>query len=294
MDESRAEKIKVGSRTIELAANSGFCFGVRRAIEMAEKTLARGERVYSLGPVIHNPQEIERLEALGLKVIDEVGQATGGLLIIRSHGISPETAEAARAKGLELVDATCPLVKRVQSLAQKLHDEDYSVVIVGDARHPEVEAVLGYAPGAVVVGDVDELGAVVDLSKVGVVCQTTQPPGRFHELVSEIARRFGGQELRVFVTICSATVDRQAAATELARRVDVMFVLGGRNSSNTRQLARLCESTGVTTHHLESADELTGEMLAGHLRIGVTAGASTPQWVVQQFLDRAKSLDARK
>jgi len=294
MDDPHTETFQIGTRRFEIAANSGFCFGVRRAIEMAEKTLARGGRVYSLGPVIHNPQEISRLEALGLRVIDDVAQAEAGLLIIRSHGISPETAEAARAKGLELVDATCPLVKRVQNLAQKLYNEDYSVVVVGDAQHPEVEAVLGYAPGATVVGDADHLDSVLALAKVGVVCQTTQPPAKYHELVAELARRFSGQELRVFVTICSATVDRQDSATELARRVEVMFVLGGRNSSNTRQLARLCESTGVTTHHLESADELTSAMLSGRRRIGVTAGASTPQWVVEQFLERAKSLDADK
>lgn len=279
-------------RTIELAADSGFCFGVRRAIEMAEQTLARGGAVYSLGPVIHNPQEIRRLEGLGLRVISTIDQAGPGLLIVRSHGISPETADAAKAKGLELVDATCPLVKRAQSLAQKLSDEGYSVIIVGDARHPEVEAILGCAPGATVVAGVEELAPVAGMARVGVVSQTTQSPKRFWELASELARRFEGRELRVFNTICSATVDRQAAAMELARRVDVMFVLGGRNSANTCQLARLCEQTGVPTYHLETAEELSGEALAKRRRVGVTAGASTPQWVVEQFIERVKALDS--
>jgi (E)-4-hydroxy-3-methyl-but-2-enyl pyrophosphate reductase len=279
-------------RTIELAKNSGFCFGVQRAIEMAERTLAGGGRVYSLGPVIHNPQETLRLEQSGLRVIDDVADAEDGQLIIRSHGISPETVRAARDKGLELVDATCPLVKRVQNLAQKLHEEGYSVVVIGDADHPEVRAVLGYAPGAIVVSDERQLPRVIGLAKVGVVSQTTQSPHEFHEFAASLARDFAGQELRVFVTICSATVARQSSAISVAGRVDVMFVLGGRNSANTRQLARLCESAGVPTHHLETAEELTFEMLQSGRRVGITAGASTPQWVVEAFIDRVKSLDA--
>lgn len=278
-------------RTIEMAENCGFCFGVRRAIEMAEQTLAGGGRVYSLGPVIHNPQETLRLERLGLRVIDDVADTEDGQLIIRSHGINPETVRAARNKGLELVDATCPLVKRVQNLAQQLHDEGYSVVVVGDADHPEVRAVLGYAPGAIVVSDASQLPRVLDLAKVGVVSQTTQSPQEYHDLTASLARDFAGQELRIFVTICSATVARQSSAISVAGRVDVMFVLGGRNSANTRQLARLCESAGVPTHHLETAEELTAEMLQGSCRVGITAGASTPQWVVEAFIGRVKSLD---
>jgi len=282
--------VETERRTIELAANSGFCFGVRRAIEMAEKTLSRGGRVYSLGPVIHNPQEIARLERLGLQVVSAVGEAEKGLLIIRSHGIDPETSEAAKARGLELVDATCPLVKRAQNLAQKLHDEGYSVVIAGDAQHPEVEAILGYAPGATVVAAPADLEAV--LAQPRVVSQTTRSPAEYRTLTAELARRFAGHELRIFHTICSATVDRQESAMELARRVDVMFVLGGRNSSNTRQLARLCQEAGVPSYHLETAEELTTEILSGRRRVGITAGASTPDWVVREFIERIKTLDA--
>jgi 4-hydroxy-3-methylbut-2-enyl diphosphate reductase len=288
----KALKIEIGSKTVEIATNSGFCFGVKRAIELAEETLGRGGRVYSLGPVIHNPQEIARLEALGLLVIAEVGEAEDGVVIIRSHGINPETAEAARRKGLELVDATCPLVRRAQNLAGKLHEEGYSVAIVGDAAHPEVEAILGYAPGATVIAGPAEVGKVVSCPRLGVVSQTTQSPKEFREITSQMARQFEGHELRVFQTICNATVDRQSAALELAGRVEVMFVLGGRNSANTRQLASLCESAGVRTFHLERADELSPEMVAGRATIGVTAGASTPDWVVREFIERVKNLDA--
>ncbi|MBN2582844.1 MAG: 4-hydroxy-3-methylbut-2-enyl diphosphate reductase [Planctomycetes bacterium] len=285
--------IRAGERTIELAENSGFCFGVRRAIRMAEETLGRGGRVYSLGPVIHNPQEIVRLEGMGLRVIKQLEEVEEpGILIIRSHGVSPATAAAAEAKGLELVDATCPLVKRAQSLARKLHEEDYRVIIVGDAQHPEVEAILGYAPGAAVIDGPDCLDDLVMEQRLGIVSQTTQSPRLFRETTAEAARRFHGHELRVFHTICNATVDRQAAAMELAKRVDVMIVLGGHNSANTRELARLCVSTGVPTHHLETAEELTVEMLSGRLRVGVTAGASTPAWLVDQFIETVKGLDA--
>ncbi len=281
-----------GRRTIEIAESSGFCFGVRRAIELAERTLAQGGAVYSLGPVIHNPQETARLEGLGLKVIESIDEAqAGGVLVIRSHGISPETADAARAKGLTLVDATCPLVKRAQKLAQKLHTEDYRVAIIGDSNHPEVVAILGHAPGAAVVGGEGDLGPLMSAERLGVVSQTTESPERFRTLTARLAQGFCGHELRIFHTICSATMDRQAAAMELAGRVEVMFVLGGRNSANTRQLARLCSEMGVKTHHLETADELQADMLGEHVRVGVTAGASTPQWLVSEFLDRIKKLD---
>lgn len=285
--------IQAGGRTIEMAENSGFCFGVRRAIQITEETLARGGRVYSLGSVIHNPQEIQRLEGLGLQVIETLEEAVEpGVLIIRSHGVSPATAAAAEARGLELVDATCPLVKRAQSLARKLHDEQYRVVVVGDAKHPEVEAILGYAPGAAVIDGPEGLGDLVTQARLGIVSQTTQSPRRFRETTAEAARRFQGHELRVFHTICNATVDRQAAAMELAGRVDVMIVLGGHNSANTRELARLCTSTGVPTYHLETAEELEEAMLAGRVRVGVTAGASTPAWLVERFIETVKGLDA--
>lgn len=285
-------------RSIEVAESSGFCFGVRRAIELAERTLKQGGAVYSLGPVIHNPQETARLETLGLKVIssiDETESPAGeskGVLVIRSHGIEPKTAEAARKKGLTLVDATCPLVKRAQKLAQKLYDEDYRVAIIGDAKHPEVVAILGHAPGAVVVGGEDDLPGLFAAERLGIVSQTTESPERFRKLTAQLAGSFRGHELRIFHTICSATMDRQAAAMELAGRVDVMFVLGGRNSANTRQLARLCARSGVPTHHLETADELQPSMVEGCRRIGVTAGASTPQWLVEEFIERIKTMRA--
>lgn len=279
-------------RQIEVADRCGFCFGVRRAIEMAEQTLASGGRVYSLGPVIHNPQEIARLESLGLQVIKDIDEAEPGVLIIRSHGVSPATAEAAQARGMTLVDATCPLVKRAQSLAEKLHAEGYEVVVIGDAEHPEVKAILGYAPGATVVASEAELEPLAGRQRVGVVSQTTQSPEGFRRLTAALAGRFRGQELRVCVTTCNATVERQAAAMELALCVDVMFVLGGRNSANTRELARLCETTGVPTYHLETAAELEEAMVADRRRVGVTAGASTPRWVVERFIERVKSLDA--
>ena len=223
--------------TIEIAESSGFCFGVRRAIELAERTLQQGGAVYSLGPVIHNPQETARLEELGLKVIKSIDEAApGGVLVIRSHGIGPATADAARQKGLTLVDATCPLVKRAQKLAQKLYSEDYRVAIIGDGGHPEVVAILGHAPGATVVAGEADLPPLMAAERLGVVSQTTESPERFRSLTGRLAEGFCGHELRIFHTICSATMDRQAAAMELAARVDVMFVLGGRNSANTRQL----------------------------------------------------------
>lgn len=274
---------------IRVAPNSGFCFGVKRAIDMAEQTLALGGKAYSLGPLIHNPQVIDRLRRSGLEPVEEAADVAHGKIILRSHGVHPDTMRELEERGLEIIDATCPLVKKAQQSVQLLHDEGYTVVIVGEKNHPEVKGLVGHAPGAIVVdpkGDVPELPSG---SKIGLVAQTTQYPADFRRVVEKMVRN-DFSEARVFNTICSATVVRQEAAVELAKDVDIMFVLGGRNSANTNHLAEICRATGVPTHHLETAGELDQRWLEGKLRVGVTAGASTPEWLIEQFVLHLKSL----
>jgi small subunit ribosomal protein S1 len=280
----------IGQPTIEVAAGSGVCFGVRRALELAEKALAEGHPVYCLGPLIHNPQEVARLAAKGFRVIESLDQvAEGGTLLIRSHGLQPTVVAEARLRGLRIIDATCPLVHRAQTLAAELQQAGYRVVVAGDEAHPEVRAILGHAPKAAVVSDPEALRRLDLAGRVALVAQTTFSPQEFRQVAEELVKR-DLQEIRILNTICAATVDRQRAAADLAGRVDVMFVIGGRNSANTNRLSELCAARGVTTYHVEQGDEVRPEHLAGRHRIGIAAGASTPQWIIDAVRDRIRVL----
>lgn len=273
---------------MQLADKCGFCFGVRRAIDLASQQCDTGRKVYSLGPLIHNPQVIERLHADGLTVITSPEEADSGVVVIRSHGAPTSVIEALKRRGLEVIDATCPLVKRAQERARELARDGYAVVILGEPEHPEVRAILDDIGPATVVEDRPPT-SLRTARRVGVIAQTTQTPEAFRKVVAGLSE-FDFEELRVYNTICSATVDRQQAALGLARRVDVMFVLGGRNSANTARLAQLCEAAGVPTFHLETVAELTTQMTTGKQTAGVTAGASTPDWIIREFVKRLESI----
>jgi len=274
---------------IRIAPNSGFCFGVRRAIEIAERELAAGGSVYSLGPLIHNPQVIERLRADGLEPVDDISRIAGGKVLIRSHGIHPELLAALKAKGVEIVDATCPLVKKAQQSAALLDGEGYTVIIVGEGNHPEVQGLLGHAPKALVVDPRRDLPAIPKRARVGLVAQTTQYPEDYRAVIEKVVES-DFEEVRVFNTICNATVVRQEAAVALAGRVDIMLVLGGRNSANSNRLAEICRATGVETHHIETGDELNEAWLQGKRTVGITAGASTPGWLIEELISRLKRI----
>lgn len=276
-----------------VAEKRGFCFGVREAIELAERTAvdrcARGGHVYSLGPVIHNQQVVNKLASEGLHTVDSLEDVNAGTIVIRSHGVSPDVLAAAADRGLEVVDATCVLVKRAQEIATQLHREGYRVVIIGDPNHPEVQGVLGYAPDIVVVDSPEQLDKLPVRGRLGILSQTTHSVEHFGRMVGLIAAR-GYRELKVVNTICNATHERQDAALELCRRVDAMFVLGGHHSANTGRLAELCRSAGVKTHHIEGLHEFDPGMVAGIGIAGVTAGASTPDWIIDQFVRHLESL----
>lgn len=278
---------------VELAKESGFCFGVRRALQMATETLKNrpAGTVYCLGPLIHNPQEVARLAEAGLKVVEKIEQIESGTVVLRSHGVTPEVVEAAGNRGIEVVDATCPLVKRVQELAARLANEGYRVLIVGDGKHPEVQALLGHCPQAEVVSDEADIEDASLSVKVGLVAQTTESPIKLRRIVSAVLHR-AAPEVRVFNTVCEATIGRREAARELAARVDVMIVLGGRNSANTTALAEICRSEGARTLHLETTDEAKAADFAGCRLVGVTAGASTPDWVIRRLVEFVENLPA--
>jgi 4-hydroxy-3-methylbut-2-enyl diphosphate reductase len=271
---------------VKLARKRGFCFGVEDAIELAERTLGQHEdgKVVALGPVIHNRQVVERLEDAGLNQsakIDEV--EAGTTVLIRSHGAPPETFAKAKNKDIELVDATCVLVKRAQSVVKQLHEEGYQVVMIGDENHPEVKGVVGYAPKVIVVDSEAELDASLPKrGKLGIVAQTTHAPEHVAKMIGAIAAR-PFRELKVVNTLCLEVVRRQEAAVELCKEVDVMFVLGGAQSANTQELARLCKGEGCRTFHLETWEQFEPQMVADCKVAGITAGASTPDDIINEF-----------
>ncbi len=267
-----------------VAEKYGFCAGVRNAISTAEKVLAEKGRVYSLGPIIHNPDVVDRLAQKGLVTVDDIEQIpAGATVLIRSHGAASEEIARLKEKNAEIIDATCVLVKRVQQIAAQMENEGYKIVIVGDRNHPEVRAVVGCVKEAVVVGDESDIKKIGDNGRLGIVCQTTQSPEFFGRMLAAIA--IGGfNELLVINTLCKEAIKRQQAAVELCRKVDIMFVLGGLESANTKKLAELCKKYNSKTFHLQSWDEFDIKMVFDCRAAGVTAGASTPQWIIDDFV----------
>ena len=275
---------------IEVARFAGVCYGVERALGMAEKAAGEARKpVNTLGPLIHNPLVVNDLERIGVGTASNVSEVEEGTLIIRAHGVVPSVVEDARARGLDVLDATCPYVKKVHNAAERLVREGYQLIVVGESGHPEVEGIMGHAgDDAHVVSVPGDLDAI-DLSrKVGVVVQTTQTPGALADVVAELSKRT--MDLRVINTICSATQERQDSAAELARRVDAMIVVGGKNSGNTRRLAEICTAACPKTHHIEDASEIEAAWFDGVSHIGVTAGASTPASHIERALVRMRSL----
>lgn len=276
---------------VELASHSGFCFGVKRAIKLAFQAAGdeKANPVYSLGPLIHNPQVVEKLKRQGVKIVEDLKGIKEGTLIIRSHGVRPSVLAEAKDRGLRIVDATCPLVKRVQDLAKILDEEGYSVVIIGERGHYEVKALLGFAGDeALVMESLEEARRAKKVKRLGVLFQTTQSVDNFKEIVGELSSKV--EEMKLFNTICEATRKRQEATLSLSRRVDLMLVLGGRGSANTRRLAQISQEVGTETHHLEIAEEINFSWLEGKKRVGVTAGASTPDWIIKEVMDKLKKI----
>jgi 4-hydroxy-3-methylbut-2-enyl diphosphate reductase len=282
-----------------VAENCGFCPGVKNAISIAEKILAKKVApVYSLGPIIHNKDVVERLAKAGLKTVDSVKQirpasptkrGESGTVIIRSHGAAPKQIAELKEKRINIVDATCVLVKRVQQIAKKLERDGFKVVVIGDENHPEVQAVVGSAKDVVVIADESDLHKLPKNGKLGIVCQTTQSQENFSKMLAAIGLH-GFSELKVINTLCRESIKRQESAVQLCKRVDIMFVLGGLESANTCRLAELCKKYNNQTFHLQNWSEFDRSVLFGKNRAlpqvaGVTAGASTPEWIIAEFVE---------
>jgi len=278
------------------AHEMGFCFGVRRAVEMMEEAAEKLGGITSLGSTVHNRQVVERLREAGVDVVTSLEEIDGRPVAVTAHGVGPQVSSALEEIGVTVVDTTCPIVTRSQQWARHLAREGFAVIVFGDPDHKEVRGVLGWAEGkGIAVPDEELLHTLPeDLpSRVAVLSQTTHTEARFASFVRRLfeTRMDHISELRVINTLCNATTSQQAAAQELARRVDLMIVIGGHDSANTRHLAEVCEEEGVETHHIESASEIEPGWVAGHERVGVTAGASTPDFAVDEVVERLRELE---
>jgi (E)-4-hydroxy-3-methyl-but-2-enyl pyrophosphate reductase len=271
----------------------GFCFGVERAVEMVEDALKVGAPVRTLGPLIHNTQEMKRLEGEGVATIEtpaEVG--TDEIAVIRAHGVTPLVQLQLEGRATQVVDATCPFVTRVQRLAERAAKEGRHVVVAGSPDHPEMIGVVGYAPNnTFVVSDAAEVSALPQLHAPLVVSQTTLKLKTFLE-VAEAVRKKADAEPEIVNTICSATRDRQDAARGLAGLVNVFYIIGGKHSSNSIKLLAVCKEQCARSFLIETEDEIRAEDLQGVERVGVTAGASTPNWLIEQVVARLKQIGA--
>jgi 4-hydroxy-3-methylbut-2-enyl diphosphate reductase len=274
-----------------LADEYGFCFGVERAVDMVEGALAEGVQIRSLGALIHNAQEMERLEAKGVTTIDAPAEAASDVTaVIRAHGVAPEVQRELETRAAHVIDATCPFVTRVQHLAERAAKQGRDVVVAGNPDHPEMIGVVGYAPAnTYVVRDASEVAALPNLRQPLVVSQTTLKLQTFLD-VAEAVRSKSDAEPQVVNTICSATRDRQDAARSLAGHVDAFYVIGGRHSSNSVKLLAVCREQCEKSFLIETALEINPHDLDGVERVGVTAGASTPDWLIEQVVERLRAI----
>lgn len=276
---------------ILVAKSSGFCFGVKRAIKIADKCAnsAPVGDIFTLGPIIHNPQVVKRLEESNVFAKKSLDDIESGTVIIRSHGVKLEEYNEAKEKGLDIVDATCPFVRKAQDLVSRLTAEGYDVIVVGEKDHPEVKGLISYGNKQVrVVSGLAELADMPRVKRLGIVAQTTLPMEKLEDVVRFCLHK--ATEIKVFNTICNATSTRQAESAALAKQADVMVVVGGKNSANTRRLAEVCLAIQPKTYHIEVASELDPAWFFGAKCAGITSGASTPDWLINEVVERISSM----
>jgi len=273
---------------IKLAKNYGFCFGVKRAIKIAEENPSS----VTFGPLIHNKKEIERLQKnfqVGLvEDLEEVKE--GERVVIRTHGIPKQMLHKLKSKNARIIDATCPFVTKPQEIVEQMSKEGYSVVIFGDKNHPEIKGVMSYAKEPIVVLSVEELRSYLPKIKerVATVAQTTRKFEEYQRVVNFLMEH--KKEVRVFNTICNATFENQDAARDLSKEVDVMIIIGGKNSSNTKQLYNICKENCPDSYLVEDESELQPEWFVGKRSCGITAGASTPDWIIEKVIEKIKKI----
>ena len=277
---------------IRLSNTIGFCYGVKQAVELSKKALSKKNgRVFSVGHVIHNPQVVKELKGMGLEVVYDTASIKNGTVIISSHGAGAKLKESQKSNKLNIIDATCPIVKKIQKRVRELYSEGYTVVIVGKEEHPEVRALVDFTNGKAKV--IDSVGAARSIKlkalKVGIVSQSTYSRHTFEQVASILSKK-GFHELKVFDTICKDTIKRQDDVRKLTASTDVIFVVGGKNSSNTRRLLEVCRENKNCAYHIEEAQEIDPLWLTHKESVGIASGASTPDWVVDGVVRKIKNV----
>lgn len=274
---------------VRVAKQAGYCYGVERALRLTSEAAEKEhEPIHTLGPIIHNPQVVEAFAAKGVCQVTDIDDVDEGTIIIRTHGVDPEIIAAAQKKGLSTVDATCPFVAKAQQRAAALSKDGYNLVIVGEKEHPEVVGILAHIRGKATVVESVEEAAGIRGARIGVVVQTTQSVENLRQIVGSLVAKTA--EIKVFNTICNATTRRQESAKKLAEEVEMMIVVGGKNSANTSRLSRICRDTGTLTYHIETVREFEPEWTVGVEIVGVTAGASTPEWLLQEVIEKLEEI----
>ncbi len=274
---------------IIIAKNSGLCYGVKRALRMAKTTRKnRKGRVFTLGDLIHNPRVIADLEERGVHSVEDPDHLEEGTVIIRSHGVSPSVYDSLSRKNMEIVDATCPIVKKIQKLVEELAGHEEEIIIVGNREHPEIRGLIGYSKGkGIIVENEHQAGRLPRRKRRAVLAQSTQDLYLFVKVVAALIERT--EALNVFNTICRSTQTRQKATSELASQVDTLIIIGGMNSSNTRKLYQISKRILPRTYFVENAEQISPEMLKGAEKIGLSGGASTPPEAIQEAVNKIRS-----
>ncbi len=298
---------------IEIARHSGFCFGVKRAMKMIDRTLQNNGngKVWTLGPIIHNSQVVERLKDRGLGVIESLARIKSGKVFIRCHGVSPKLLKEYGNRKLKIIDATCPFVKNSHRIAESLNRNGYALIIVGDKNHPEIKSTMGFFDGDVTVIKDEKEAARIKLKgrRFGVIAQTTQAVENYSKVICELMKR-DFLEMRIYNTICPDTVKRQSSCREIARGSSIMLIVGGKNSANTKRLFEICNQMRVKSYHIEDASQIDPAWVKSnpkkdrpspfHIRegsnykVGIISGASTPEWIVNGVINRLKEIDKGK
>ncbi|WP_168198279.1 4-hydroxy-3-methylbut-2-enyl diphosphate reductase [Crassaminicella thermophila] len=277
---------------IIVANNAGFCFGVKQAMNKTINTIGNtnNKKVYTYGPLIHNDQVIEKLESMGISAIKNVKDAKDNIMIIRSHGVSLKIYDLSNENNIEIIDATCPFVRNVQKIVKEYYDKDYGIVIVGNPNHPEVIGINGWCNNnAYIVQELKDIDIIKNCEKICVVAQTTITLELWNSVVKKLEEKV--EVLKKFNTICTATKERQESCAEVAKQVDAMIVIGGYHSSNTQKLVQISKKYCPNTYHIEIAEELPIVQLKNLNKIGVTAGASTPDWIIKEAIEKMNNME---
>jgi (E)-4-hydroxy-3-methyl-but-2-enyl pyrophosphate reductase len=277
---------------IVLAESLGFCMGVKRAVDMAYRALEKSEGapVVTLGPLIHNAQEIARLQNDGIGVTEVDAIPAAGTVVIRAHGVTPKAYEEMKARGLRIMDGTCPYVHYSQRKAFELHQAGYTVVIAGDRHHPEIVGILGHIKGeAYAVKTVEEAASLPDFERIGTIAQTTISPKKYQAIIEVLKTK--AKEVKVCETICDATTENQGAIRELAAEVELLYVIGGRHSANSNKLVETAREQCPRATLIETPAEINPADLRGVRKVGISAGASTPDWMIQRVVEHLRELD---